>query len=162
MSRVSFPNSSFVALPFFCLSAEECTIKKSDDQSGFSDQFSYNAFNTVESVCMSCQDGVCEHILDDATQCADGRTANGGEDDMGVCKAYKRLSKEWQYAKAKKKSPAPIIFFCLLLFSVFCFLSYSYYVRHKNANTASTKTALLEAEKDFTPASGANYTSSNA
>ena len=115
----------------------------------------------MESVCMSCQDGVCEEIFNDATPCQDGRTANGEDDDMGVCKAYKRMSKEWQYAKAKKKSPLPIIVLCLIIVSVICFLSYSYYVRHKNANSASTKTALLETENDAAAATpGGDYTQS--
>ena len=146
----------------FLLVADECTIKKTDDESGFSDQFAYNSFHTMESVCMSCQDGVCEEIFNDATPCQDGRTANGEDDDMGVCKAYKRMSKEWQYAKAKKKSKLPIILFCMIIVGVLSFLSYSYYVRHKNANLASTKTALLETEKDSTPTSGGDYTSANA
>lgn len=133
---------------------DECTIKKSDDESGFAEQFGYNSFHTMESVCMSCQDGVCDEIANDATPCLDGRTADGQDDDMGVCKAYKRMSKEWQYAKAKKKSPLPIILFILILVSIFGFLAYSYYVRHKYANMGSTKTALLEAEKEAsTPAS---------
>ena len=111
---------------------------------------------------MSCQDGICEEIFDGATPCVDGRTANGEEDDMGVCKAYKRMAKEWQYAKAKKKSKLPLVLFCMIVVGLFSFLSYSYYVRHKNANSASTKTALLETEKDSSPTSGGNYASSNA
>lgn len=147
----------------FRFASDECTIKKSEDQSSFSEQFSYNAFHTMESVCMNCQDGICQEVFNDATQCADGRTANGADDDMGVCKAYKRMAKEWQYAKAKKKSKLPIVLFCLIVIGLLSFLSYSYYVRHKNANSASTKTALLETEKtNSAPTSGGDYTSSTA
>jgi len=134
---------------------DECTIKKSDDDSGYSEQFAYNSFRTMQSVCMNCADGVCEEMFNDATSCVDGKTADGGQDNMGVCKSYKRLSKEWQYAKAKKKSPLPVILLAFVLVGLLCFLSYSYYVRHKNANLASTKTALLEAE------SSANNNSDN-
>ena len=102
----------------------------------------------MESVCLSCEDGICEEILNDATTCVDGRAADGGEDDMGVCKTYKRMSKEWTFSSAKKKSPLPLIIFFMVLFGLLGFLSYSYYVRHKNANLASTKTALLETERD--------------
>ena len=102
----------------------------------------------MESVCMNCADGVCEEMFNDATSCVDGKVANGGEDDMGVCKSYKRLTKEWQYASAKKKSKMPVFLLSMVLVCLFCFLSYSYYVRHKNANQYSTKTALLEAERD--------------
>jgi len=125
---------------------DECTIKKSDDESGYSEQFNYDSFRTIQSVCMNCADGVCEEMFNDATSCVDGKTADGSADNMGLCKSYKRLSKEWQYAKAKKKSPLPVILLGLVLVGLLCFLSYSYYVRHKNANSASTKTALLEAE----------------
>jgi hypothetical protein len=110
----------------------------------------------MESVCMDCQDGVCDEITDGAMSCVDGADANGQEDDMKVCKTYKRVSKNWEYAKAKKKSPVPVVLFCMVFFSVFVFLSYSYFVRHKNANSASTKTALLETERD----AGAPHSSS--
>ena len=111
---------------------------------------------------MSCQDGVCEEIFDEATLCQDGRTVDGADDDMGVCKAYKRMSKEWQYAKAKKKSHLPLILFIVFVVGLVSFLSYSYFVRHKNANLASTKTALLETEKDAAapPTPAGEYTPS--
>lgn len=111
---------------------------------------------------MNCEDGVCDDIADGAMACMDGKTVNGEEDDMGVCKTYKRMSKEWSYAKAKKKSPVPIIVFSMFLVSVFVFLAYTYYVRHKNANTGSTKTALLEAENQASPSSpGGDYAQSH-
>lgn len=145
------------------MTSDECTIKKSDDESDFGDQFAYNSFHTMESVCINCKDGVCDELFNGAMSCQDGKTANGENDNMGVCKAYKRMSKEWQYSKGKKKSPLPLLIFVMLVFGTGGFLSYTYYVRHKNANSSSTKTALLETEKDAAPPTapqGNNYTQS--
>jgi hypothetical protein len=102
----------------------------------------------MESVCINCQDGVCDELFNGATSCVDGKTANGEADNSGVCKTYKRMSKEWQYAKAKKNYHLPFLFLCMTLIGLTFFLSYSYYIRHKNANSSSTKTALLETEND--------------
>jgi hypothetical protein len=80
-------------------------------------------------------------FMQDAYQCVDGRNVNenvaeGGDDgdgEMNICKTYKKVSKEWSYAQAKKKSPWAIIISVLVLVNVFLFLSYTYYVRHVKA-----------------------------
>ena len=129
---------------------DECTIKKNEDSTGFGDSFAYNAFMTVERAQLDCTYAdICQDALGgEALTCVDGYNVNGNVDDgeLNVCKTYKKVSKEWQYAKAKKKSPLPIILFFLILLSIFFFLSYTYFVRHRRANQASTKTALMEAD----------------
>ena len=134
----------------FCNFTEDCTIKKNED--GFGDNFAYNAFTTVERAYLDCSvSDLCEEALTNnaALECVDGYNVNANQDDgdMNVCKTYKKVSKEWQYAKAKRKSPMPFLLGFLFLVSVFLALSYTYFHRHNKANQNSTKTALMEAEQ---------------
>jgi len=106
---------------------------------------------TVEKAWMDCSASeLCEEALAEggALECVEGQNVNANQDDssMYACKTYKRVSKEWQYAKAKRKSPIPIVFFMAFLVGSFMTFSYTYFVRHSKANQASTKTALMEAE----------------
>jgi hypothetical protein len=161
---------------FFSLSTfiEDCTIKKSDDESGFRNNFGYNTFQTVENWCTYCDnndnnDGgdsdVCNAdggFMQNAYQCVDGRNVNSyvAEDDddgveMDICKTYKKVSKEWSYAQAKKKSPWPIIISVLVLVNVFLFLSYTYYVRHVKAAEQHASSAGTSSNNNNTSSSGA-------
>jgi hypothetical protein len=114
-------------------------------------------------------DDVCNAdggFMQDAYQCVDGRNVNenvDGDDEeaeMQICKTYKKVSKEWSYAQAKKKSPWPIIILVLVLVNIFLFLSYTYYVRHVKtaeqiaaaANGGGTTTS---SNNNIDPSSGA-------
>jgi hypothetical protein len=152
-SALFFSSGSDIFFSFFfvwfLLYTEDCTIKKSDDESGFRNTFGYKTFQALEGWCTYCDnnenndggdDDVCNAdggFMQDAYQCVDGRNVNenvdeddGDEAEMQICKTYKKVSKEWSYAQAKKKSKWPIIILVLVLVNIFLFLSYTYYVRH--------------------------------
>jgi len=125
------------------ISTEECTVKNGGDNTGFEHNFAYNSFQTVQGLCMNCDSGLCTGIVEDedAVTCVDGSAANGENDDMKVCKTYKRFSKEWEYAKKRGKSKMPMIVTALIILLTFLFLAYSYFIRHRSY--PASKTALL-------------------
>lgn len=105
--------------------------------------FAYNTFQAVEKVCTDCGNSdVCDDALN-SYECVNGYNKNENLDDsyMKVCRSYKQAMKEWQYAKAKGKSPLrDILLFGMTFACLFVLLSYTYYVRHKKA--AITKDQL--------------------
>mmetsp|Transcript_19187 Transcript_19187/g.24693 ORF Transcript_19187/g.24693 Transcript_19187/m.24693 type:complete len:342 (+) Transcript_19187:261-1286(+) len=116
---------------------DECTVKRNDD-SGYSGNFGYNTFLSMESICMDCADGICDDI-EETLECEDGKNQNYNVDDeMYACKAYKKAAKEWTYAKARHDKKLGLIVLVVAFSSIFLFGSYTYFVRHKNAEKAAT------------------------
>jgi hypothetical protein len=133
--------------------ADACTIKRTD-QSDFSDGFSYNTFETIQSMCTDCSDtDMCSDFSQSSLICNDGTNdnANVDEDGMQVCKRYKQASKERIYAKDKRKLPLSmdIVFLAVFLCGLSTFLSYTYYLRHRNRrdNSGDKDSSLMENEE---------------
>jgi len=113
---------------------DECTIKSTQ----YDNDFAFNTFGTIETMCVDCSYGDCDDLYENTYHCYNGVDQQGGDDDMPVCKTFKKASKEWTYAKAKGKNKfVPVLITVLVLGAlgcVFSFLSYTYYVRHKRAS----------------------------
>lgn len=116
---------------------EDCTMKSHE----YENNFAFNTFGTIEGMCVDCSNGYCDDLYGDAYHCYNGYDqAGNGDDDMPVCKTFKKATKEWTYATAKSKNKFVPILITVLVFgalgSVFAFLSFTYYIRHKRAEEA--------------------------
>jgi len=111
---------------------EDCTVKSN---AAMETEFKYETFGTVESMCAPCygNDEICEELYDDATHCAGSSVTQGGDGDNTICKKYADAVREVTYARRKKKSHFfPVFVTVLILSGLCCFLSHTYFIRHRN------------------------------
>lgn len=112
---------------------EDCTVKSNAALDNHM-EFKYETFGTIESMCAPCDDNeeVCGDLYDGATHCA-GSSASNGNGDNTICKKYYDAVREVTYARRKRKRNFVPIFVTLLILScTFCFLSHTYFIRHRN------------------------------
>ncbi|KAL7556812.1 hypothetical protein ACA910_005247 [Epithemia clementina (nom. ined.)] len=135
---------------------EECTVKKDEKSGGYGENFSRNTFFSMEEMCIPCESsGLCDD-MEQGLQCVEGKNVNENvDDDMKVCKTYKKVTKEWIYASPKRTYPVALCVMVMILASLFCFGSYTYYVRHKRAaaekalNETTVSEQTLAAKADY-------------
>jgi hypothetical protein len=122
---------------------DECTVKTT---ASYEAGFDYSTFKTIESSCLSCADGVCEELYNDALYCQDGNTlSNNNNDNMPICKTFNNVYKTYE----KRKKELKILPFVIIgLVTVACVVSasYTYYVRHQRK--ATTPLANLDQTAD--------------
>ena len=122
----------------------------SDDSGGYGGKFSRNTFLSLEDMCISCDSGMCDN-MEQGFECVEGYNANANvEDDMKVCKTYKKVTKEWTYASPKRNYHIALLVFALFLVVLFCAGAYTYFVRHKRA-AAEKELHETSAMADETP-----------
>ncbi|GKY99540.1 hypothetical protein MPSEU_000908100 [Mayamaea pseudoterrestris] len=112
----------------------ECLIKASK---GLSD-FGYATFGAIQAGKFDCSyDDTCTDLVDESTSCY------GSESKL--CRAAANASRVKAYKKRHKKMPVAFIVISALFFSgAFCFLSYTYYVRHKHHSLTTNKVPMAE------------------
>lgn len=111
---------------------EDCTVKSN---TAMQIEFDYETFLTVESMCAPCNgnDEICEELYDDATHCYGSSVAQGGDGGNTICKKYNDAIRERTYAKRKsKRNIFPVFIGVTVLSFMFCFLSHTYFIRHRN------------------------------
>jgi hypothetical protein len=111
---------------------DECTVKTA---ATLDNGFTYATFKTIENSCISCADGLCEDLYDDALHCVNGNTMNGNDDDMPVCKTYKNTAARMYSERKKQLKILPFVIAALVLVGFIVSSSYTYYVRHKRKTT---------------------------
>lgn len=111
---------------------DECTVKTAVT---YDIGFSYGTFKAIENSCISCSDGLCENLYEDALHCVDGNTMNGNDDDMPVCKTYKTMAARTYSERKKKLKILPFVIVPLVLVGCIVSSSYTYYVRHQRKAT---------------------------
>lgn len=140
----------------YCEILDECTVKKdsgSNEKESYGENFSRNTFFTMEEMAIPCDSGLCD-AMEEGFECVEGYNVNANiDDEMKVCKTYKKVTKEWTYALPRQKShAAAVIFLALLLSCSCCCGSYIYYLRH--SKVASEKVHHDDSPPPEEPVSG--------
>lgn len=130
---------------------EECTIKTKNS----APDLKYYKFQTVENTCVECGDaGFCNELYQGSYHCMNGNEASGvkEDNDLNVCSTVKKYLYNHDYSSVKTRKSGEKaflkVFFSLLALSVVgsaIFLTYTYYIRHRNGGDALLTSDQLQA-----------------
>jgi hypothetical protein len=130
---------------------DECTIKTKNS----APDFKYFKFQYVQNTCVDCAEaGYCDEIYQDSYHCINGKEASGKQgSDLDVCGTVKKLLYNHEYNSVRTRHSGEkvflIVFFSLVALSAiggFIFLSYTYYIRHRNGGDALLNSDQLSGE----------------
>jgi hypothetical protein len=110
---------------------DECTVKTATT---YDAGFDYSTFKTIEASCLSCVDGLCEELYDDAVYCKGGNTLNNNDNDMPICKTFNSAYRTYDKRKKELKI-LPFVILGLVTFGCILSGSYTYYIRHQRKTT---------------------------
>ncbi|KAL7509034.1 hypothetical protein ACHAXN_007997 [Cyclotella atomus] len=129
---------------------EECTIKTKNS----APDLKYYKFQTVVNNCVDCGEaGYCNDLYQEAYHCKNGAEASGKEDnELNVCSTVKKYLYNHDYSSVRTRKSGEKaflkVFFSLLTLSVIgsaLFLTYTYYIRHRNGGDALLTADQLQA-----------------
>jgi hypothetical protein len=117
---------------------DQCTYKAELRSSNLA--LDYTLFQTLPSVSIDCSTGYCNELLNDAIDCLN---ADDNNDNSKICKAADKAGEVQLYArKRKQQMHMGLVLFTIVLISGFAFLSYTYYIRHRNKSQRVPMAAL--------------------
>jgi hypothetical protein len=129
---------------------EECTIKTKNS----APDLKYYKFQTVENKCVDCGDaGYCNDLYQESYHCQNGNEARGKDDnDLNVCSTVKKYLYNHDYSSVRTRKSGEKaflkVFFSLMALSIIgsaIFLTYTYYIRHRNGGEALLTSDQLQA-----------------
>lgn len=130
---------------------EECTIKTKNS----APDLKYYKFQTVENTCVDCGEaGYCNDLYQGSYHCMNGNEVSGMQEDndLNVCSTVKKYlyNHDYSHVKTRKSGEKAFlkVFFTLLALSLVgsaIFLTYTYYIRHRNAGDALLTSDQLQA-----------------
>jgi hypothetical protein len=130
---------------------EDCTIKTKNT----APDLNYYKFQTVESTCVDCNEAdYCNELYEGSYHCANGKDLSGNQDgNVDVCGTVKKYlySHDYSNVKTRKSGEKAFlkVFFSLVALSLlggFIFLTYTYYIRHRNGGAALLTSDQLSGE----------------
>ena len=130
---------------------DECTIKTKNS----APDLKYYKFQVVENTCVDCGEAnYCNDIYQDSYHCQNGNEVSGMQEDndLNVCSTVKKYLYNHDYSSVRTRKSGERaflkVFFSLLVLSIVgsaLFLSYTYYIRHRNGGDALLTSDQLEA-----------------